>query len=248
MYNCKIIAHRGANRYAPQNTMPAFERANELGVDGFETDVHLTRDGYPVICHNYTVNETSNGMGSVSSYDLEQIRRLDFGSYFSERFRGTRLPTLDEFLTFCETADISVMNIELKSPAAKETDIVEKTIAAVHEHGLFNKLLISSFDYRLLVRCKEVDPLTKTAYLYSPDKRDTYKMVFTPVKFAKKIGADYLHPHHSYVTPAYVRAAHAEGIKVNVWTVDTTPVIKFMLRCGVDGIITDCPDKVRSLL
>lgn len=247
MTECKIIAHRGANRYAPQNTMPAFERANELGADGYETDVHLTRDGVPVICHNYTVNETSTGMGSVSSYSLEEIRRLDFGSYYSDKFKGTRLPTLEEFLTHCETADIEIMNIELKSPHARETDIVEKTIEAVKAHGLMGKLLISSFDYRLLVRCKETDPYVKTGYLYSPDKRDTYKMFLTPVTFAKKIGADYLHPVFTYVTPGYVRRAHKEGIGVNVWTVDSPAMIRRMLKCGVDGIITNCPDRAMSI-
>ena len=141
---CKVISHRGANRQAPQNTMPAFEKSLEIGVDGFETDVHLTVDGVPVICHNYTIDETSTGVGEISSMKLESLRRYDFGVKFHEKFSGTTLPTLEEFLTLCETADIEIMNIELKTPLNGDKSIVAKTIEAVKAHGLFDKLLISS--------------------------------------------------------------------------------------------------------
>ncbi len=107
----KIISHRGANRYAPQNTLPAFEKSIQLGVDGFETDVHMTRDGIPVICHNYTIEDTSNGMGSISTYTLDELKKFDFGSYFDPAFTGTRIPTLDEFLDLTAKSDIEIMNI-----------------------------------------------------------------------------------------------------------------------------------------
>ena len=122
---CKVISHRGANKQAPQNTIPAFEKSIEIGVDGFETDVHMSRDGVPVICHNYTIDETSNGIGAISDMTLEQLRSYDFGSYFHDEFRGTKLPTLDEFLILCETADIEIMNIELKTPLSGEKGIVK---------------------------------------------------------------------------------------------------------------------------
>ena len=84
MAKCKVISHRGANRVAPQNTIPAFKKSLEIGCDGFETDIHLTVDGHPVICHNYTIDETSNGSGEVKSKTLEELRSYDFGSYFSD--------------------------------------------------------------------------------------------------------------------------------------------------------------------
>ena len=86
----------------------------QLGVDGFETDIHLTKDGVPVVCHNYTINETSNGMGSIASYTFEDLRKLDFGSYYGPQFKGTKIPSLDEFLELVAQSDISVMNIEIK--------------------------------------------------------------------------------------------------------------------------------------
>lgn len=249
MTKCKVISHRGANKQAPQNTIPAFEKSLEIGVDGFENDVHLTKDGIPVVCHNYTIDETSNGKGEISSMTLEELRSYDFGSYFHDNFKGTQIPTLEEFLTLCETADIEIMNIELKTPLNGEKDIVKKTIDAVKAHNLFDKLLISSFSPELLVECKKIDPACKTGYLYSPNKKIAYqKMMFGYVKFAKEIKADYLHPHFSMVTKHYVKKLHENGIKVNVWTVDKPETATRLLKCGVDGLITDVPDVMNAII
>ncbi len=246
---CKVISHRGANREAPQNTLPAFKKSIKIGVDGFETDIHLTSDGVPVVCHNYTIDETSNGQGEIKSMTLEQLRTYDFGSYFHEKFKGTTLPTLEEFLSLCETADIEIMNIEIKPPLDGNMEIVEKTINAVKAHGLFDKLLISSFDPNVLVECKRVDPLCKTGYLYAPNKTHFYKtMLFGYVNFAKKIKADYLHPHYFAVTKLYVKRLHQNGIKVNVWTVNKPETVNKLLKMGVDGIITDVPQMVNALV
>ena len=248
MPDIKIISHRGANKYAPQNTLPAFERSLQLGVDGFETDVHMTKDGVPVICHNYTINATSNGMGSISSFDVEDLRKFDFGSYYSPQFKGTKIPLLDEFLDLVASSDIEIMNIELKSPRERETGIVEKTIEAVKAHNLFKRLLISSFDSKLLVEAKKIDSRCQTGYLYCPNHMDVPVAMINPVAAAKKIGADALHPMDIYVSPLYVKLAHKAGIKVNVWTINSENKIRKMIKYGVDGIITDCPDRVRSVM
>lgn len=248
MNDVKIIAHRGANKYAPQNTLPAFEKAIALGATGFETDVHITKDGVPVICHNYTINETSNGMGSISSYTVDELKKFDFGSYYSHRFADTRIPTLDEFLELVASSVIEVMNIELKSPREKESGIVEKTIKAVKKFGLFNRLLISSFDPKLLVEAKKIDPRCQTGFLYSPAHPETIHGHIAPIAFAKHIGVDALHPMDMYVSKLYVKAAHAAGLKVNVWTVNKDSDILKFIKAGVDGIISDCPDRVRKIV
>lgn len=246
---CKVISHRGANLEAPQNTIPAFEKSLEIGVDGFETDIHLSADGVPVVCHNYTIDETSDGKGAVKEMTLEQLRSYDFGSWFHDKFKGTKLPTLEEFLTLCETADIEIMNIEIKPPLDGNMEIVEKTISAVKEHGLFGKLLISSFSHEVLVECKKIDPACKTGFLYSPDRKIFYKkMIFNYVEFAKEIKADYLHPHYFAVTKRYVKKLHEAGVGINVWTVDKPDIAQKMLECGVDGIITNNPGMVNDLI
>lgn len=248
MSKINVISHRGANIYAPQNTMPAFRKSIEIGIDGFETDVHLTKDKKLVICHNYTIDKTSNGKGSISQMTLDELKRYDFGSYFSPKFKGTEIPTVDEFLSFIETTDISVLNIELKSPKENETAIVSETIRLVKEHGLFDKLLISSFDPKLLVEAKQIDSTCKTGFLYSPNRLLTYKMMRRPVEYAKEIGADALHPAFIYVDKEYVRKAHDAGIMVNPWTVDSARSIERMIACGVDGIITNYPDVLGGLV
>ena len=140
-----VISHRGANFFAPQNTIPAFEKSLEIGVDGFETDVHLTKDGVPVLCHNYTINATSNKKGNITDYTYAELQRFDFGNYFSPIYKGTKIPTVDEFLSLVEKSDISILNIELKSPKENTSaELVAKTIDLVKEHGLMEKLIISS--------------------------------------------------------------------------------------------------------
>lgn len=248
MNQVKIISHRGANKYAPQNTLPAFEKSILLCADGVETDVHMTKDGVPVICHNYTIDDTSNGMGSIASYTLEEIKKFDFGAYYSPEFKGTTLPTLDEFLELIASSDIEIMNIELKTPKQRESDVVAKTIEAVKAHNLFDRLLISSFSSQLLVEAKKIDSRCKTGYLYSPNSFHSPWQLINPVGFAKRIGAEALHPLELYVGPLYVKAAHSQGIKVNPWTVNNEFSIRRLIRCGVDGIITDCPDKVQAIM
>lgn len=243
--SCKVISHRGANRHAPQNTLPAFEKSIAIGVDGFETDIHVTKDGVPVVCHNYTIDETSNAIGLIAEMTLEELKCFDFGSYFKPEFKGTRIPTLDEFLTLCEGAAIDIMNIELKSPKQAESGIAAKTIEAVKAHGLFDKLLISSFDPQLLLEAKEIDPACQTGLLYSPQTFGSKKVFVVADAYAAEIKADALHPHFLSVNKKYVENAHRRGIKVNVWTVNCPCITQYLLRCGVDGIITNYPEMVK---
>ncbi len=238
----KVISHRGANKVAPQNTLPAFEKSLEIGVDGFETDVHITADGHPIICHNYEINKTSNGKGTISKMTLEQIKQYDFGSYFGKDFEGVKAPTLEEFLTLCENAEIEILNIELKPSKENDMTVVKKTIDMVKDFCLFDKLIISSFSSKMLVEAKKYDRNCRTAYLYSPDKRETYSMWYRAAEFGKEIGVSALHPHKCFVSKSYVKKAHDLGIKVNVWTPDKDSDFKRLIKCGVDGLITDCPE------
>ena len=140
------------------------------------------------------------------------------------------------------------MNIELKKPRVKESGIVEKTMKAVKSHGLFNRLLISSFDPVLLIEAKKIDPRCQTGFLYSPPHLETLHGQLFPVRYAKHIGADALHPMDIYVNKQYIKAAHAAGIKVNIWTVNSEDAMCRFIEYGADGIITDCPDRVRKVL
>lgn len=250
MKDIKVISHRGANRYAPQNTIAAFKKAVELKADGFETDVHLTKDGELVICHNYTIDETSNGKGNIADKTLAELQGYDFGGYFSPKFANEKIPTVKEFLEVVKESEIECLNIEIKSPLNNETYIVDETIKLVKESGLFDRLIISSFDPKILTRAKEIDELCKTGYLYSVNKKITYqnKMITNYVQYAKSIGADALHPQFLFVNERYVERAHDAGIMVHPWTVNSVSSIERMIKCGCDKIITDFPDVTRGLI
>ena len=252
MIDCNVISHRGANQVAPQNTIEAFEKSIEIGCDGFETDIHLTKDGIPVVCHNFTIDETSTGKGAIKDMTLEELRQYDFGSYKGDEFKGVKIPTLDEFLEVSKKMGdkMKVLDIELKSEKFGEagTELAEKTIDAVKNHGLFDKLLISSFDPSMLVVCKKIDKNCKTGILYSPDNLVSIKISARPVAFAKEIGCDALHPFAMYVTRLYVERAHRAGLQVNPWTINKELTAKHLIKLGVDGIITDDPGLMNKLL
>lgn len=252
MMDCNVISHRGANLVAPQNTLEAFRKSIEIGCDGFETDIHLTKDGIPVVCHNFTIDETSTGTGFIKDMTLEELRQFDFGKYKGPEFEGVKIPTLDEFLSLSEEMGdkMKVLNIELKSRVfgAAGTELAEKTISMVKEHGLFDKLLISSFDPAILVVCKKVDKACKTGILYSPDKKIGRRIALRPIIFAKEIGADALHPFYMLVSKGYVEKAHKAGIKVNPWTVNKEKIAKKLLNAGVDGLITDDPGLMNRII
>lgn len=246
---CKIIAHRGANKKAPQNTAPAFVAAINEGADGFETDVHLTCDGVPVICHNYTIDATSDGRGEVSSYTAAELKKFDFGAYFSEEFKGTPLPTLDEFLEIASESSCEIINIELKCP--KNNNImylVEKTLESVKKYGCLDRVIISSFSPEVLVTVKKVDSRCRTAFLYPISNPSVCRFIVYPFFMVKKIGCDIIHPASLAVTKNLVKAAHKLGIQVNVWTVNEKNTILKLLSYGVDGLITDKPLETRQIV
>jgi len=245
---CNVIAHRGANKKAPQNTMPAFITAINEGANGFETDVHLTKDYVPVICHNYTIDATSDGVGEVSSYTLDEIKKFDFGAYFSDKFKGTSLPTLDEFLDVTSKSSAEIINLELKCPRNGMRLLAEKTLESVKKFGCLDRVLISSFSPEILKIIKETDARCKTAFLYPTSQFNVCPPQINPFITVKRIGCDVIHPNALAVTERAVKIARKLGLKINVWTVNDKRTIYKLLDLGVDGIITDKPLETREII
>lgn len=243
-----VIAHRGANKLAPQNTIHAFLKAAELKSDGVETDVHVTKDGELVLCHNGTVDKTSNGRGRISDMSLSDLKRFDFGSWFGRRFKNTTIPTLDEFLQTMKDTAVSVLNIELKPQKGGRLDFVDTVIQKAKEYGLADKLFISSFDYRILDKAKSLEPCVRTGYLY-PAMGDIIKRkLFSPMNIVRKYNIDYLLPHQGYVSKKLIEKAHDAGKRVAVWTVNKLETAEKLSHWGADGVITDFPDIIKNKL
>lgn len=242
----KIIAHRGASKAAPQNTIAAFKMAREMECDGFECDVHMTKDGHVVICHNYDIDETSNGTGLIRKMTFNELRAFDFGSYFNDEFTGEKIPALEEFY---ETAKgLSVINMEIKPPIDKNLAIVGKTLEMAEECGVLDNILISSFSDEVLIESKRLYPTVHTGLLYDPNSEIIDKIFDDPFSFAKSLGCDALHPVYFYIDEDYIEEAHKNKLAVNAWTCNTKRVIEALIGLGCDGLITDVPDFARQIL
>lgn len=242
-----VISHRGANKEAPENTLPAFRRSLALGVDGFENDVHLTKDGRLVVCHDDTVNRTSNGCGLIAEHTFEELRRLDFGSWYDTAFAGTQMPSLEEFYELC--SGLKVVNVEIKHAPDGSTAAAAGVIRMAKEFGLFDRLLISSFDMDMLLACTACDPDTRTAFLYSsPENPLPEALHEDPGAFARKYHLAAFHPVVVFVTPEYLAECHSNGVMVNPWVVNQAHVLQLAKEWGCDGVITDRPELAMEVM
>ena len=151
----KIFAHRGASAYAPENTMEAFHLAAKQGADGIELDVHVTKDGEVVVTHDEKIDRVSNGSGFVKDMTLRELKRLSFHNHM-ESYVGAGIPTLREVLEFVKTTTMAV-NIELKTGLYWYPNIEEKTVALVHELGMQDRIIYSSFNHHSIAKLKEID-------------------------------------------------------------------------------------------
>ena len=236
------IAHRGASAVAPENTLAAFNCAFEMGADGIELDVTLTKDGIPVVIHDDTVDRTTDGHGPIKQMTLEEVRSLDAGAWFDERFRGIRIPTLAQVL---EAVGIrGIVNIELKSVMLK-TDGLEAVVAKVIEQaGFGDRVIISSFNPFALNRMANLSPRLPRALLYAGNLPIYLRRAWLrPIAHPSA-----LHPSYRMVTPKLIKWARSKGYAVNTWTVDDPAEMKRLVDLGVNAIITNRPDRLKQVL
>ncbi len=230
-----ILGHRGASHAAPQNTLKAFHLALEQGADGVELDVHLSRDGVPVIIHDAHVDAHTNGHGAVADLTLAELKALDAGE-------GERIPTLEEVLT--SLPNTFIVNIELKSESLIQ-GALERTVAAlVQRLGAEGRVWFSSFNPLALRRIQPLTPKVPCGLLYD----ETYpppllRRLITP--FTPHAA---LHPHHTLLSADFIQAAHARGLRVYTWTLDDPERARELARWGIDGIITNEPDTLLRAL
>ncbi|MEK4359082.1 glycerophosphodiester phosphodiesterase [Paenibacillus sp. FSL M7-1455] len=240
MGNVVNFAHRGSSKICPENTMAAFRKALEQGATGIETDVQLTKDGHMVLIHDETLNRTTTGTGWVKDHTLEELKELDAGSWFHPDFRGERLPQLDELLELAKGGGTTI-NIELKNGVVPYEGLEEKVIQRVRDYGLSGQVVISSFNHYSLLLCKQIAPEIRTGILYMEG-------LYEPWAYAGTLQADALHAYHRAVLPEFVAAAKAAGKAYHPFTVNDPDEMRRLLQAGVDGIITDYPDRLDALL
>jgi len=240
MKKVEVIAHRGASAISPENTMVAFKRAIDIGVDAIETDVQLTKDGHLVVIHDERLERTTNGIGWVKDYTLEQLRELDAGSWFSDIYAGEKIPTLDELFQLIAPTNVW-LNIEIKMGFVLYPGIEEALIKKVREYKMEKRVVISSFNHYSVAMVKRLAPDLTTAILYMEG-------LYQPWNYAKIIGATGLHPEKDVVYKEEVTAAQSCGMKVYPFTIDEKQEMIKMIESGVNGIMTNVPDRLILLL
>jgi len=236
------LGHRGAREVAPENTLASFLKAIELGADGVELDVMLSRDGQVVVIHDSSVDRTTDGTGRVNELSLAELKALDAGSWFSGEYAGERIPTLDEVMDALPSE--SVINIELKSLSPFDHKLVTSVGRIVERHGRRDRVIISSFNPLLLWRTVRLDPAYQTGLLSA----QSLPVFLRDGWLAPLVHAAALHPEYQQVSPAYVRRARLRGYHLNVWNANQIDQFRTLMDLGVDSIITDRPDRLSLLL
>jgi glycerophosphoryl diester phosphodiesterase len=231
-----VIAHRGACKYAPENTLAAIRKAIELKVDGVEIDIHLTKDKVPVLLHYSDLTEFTTSYGFVQKTTLRALKTIDIGSSISPAFRNERIPTLEEALTLLATTSL-IINIEIKPQPYWHFGIEERVVRLVRALGVANRTIFSTFSPLVLMRLRYVASDIPRALLISSGG-----FPFLRSRFFGKFGKiANLHSFKGAITPELVQGTRARGWKIWAWTVNTRSELKRMLHVGVDGIITDDP-------
>jgi glycerophosphoryl diester phosphodiesterase len=250
-----VIGHRGCAGEVPENTLPSFEAGLAAGADILESDVHLTRDGVPVLIHDDEVDRVSDGSGRVAEHTLAELKRLDAGYRFEARGpgghpfrgRGLHIPTLAEAF---EAFPAARFNLELKEDLP---GIVERSVAAVVAAGHEARTLLTSGDDALTAKLRGHLDAEGVAVARGASAGDVLAFVRSaldgtvppPGTMALQVPAGFA--GRPLVTREFVAHAHAHGLQVHVWTINEPEEMTRLLDLGVDGIVTDFPARLARL-
>jgi glycerophosphoryl diester phosphodiesterase len=235
-----VLGHRGASADAPENTLAAFRLAIAQGADGVELDVWRCGTGEVVVGHDEDMARVSGVALRVPDAPLAELRELDVGGWKGEAFRGERMPLLSEVL---EALPAAVVNVELKSRGGdlRLAGAAAKVLARARAAG---RVIVSSFDWRLLVAFRLAAPDVPVGLLFDPDH--AWKV---PLAAALRLmGPSAVHPERTLATEERVRAWAARGLAVNVWTVDDPGEARALAAMGAAGVITNLPARIRAAL
>ncbi len=236
-----VIAHRGASADFPENTIPAFSAAVDVGADLVELDYYHAKDQVPIVFHDKTLDRTTDAqkqLGTekipVSSLSLDQLQELDAGSWFADRFAGTRIPTLRDALSTIQKGSTTL--IERKDgDAATCVDLLQ-------ELNLLEQVVVQSFDWKYLRNCHQRDSRLVLGAL--GDK----ELTSDRISEAAATGARVVGWNHEDLDTAAIQRAHDQGLRVWAFTVNEEAKARQLIASGIDGLITDRPQWMRNLI
>ena len=230
----QIISHRGYSAKYPENTMIAFQRAVEFGTHGIELDVQLSKDGEVVICHDETIDRTSNGTGYIKDMTLKELKQYDFGSKFNRidaKYEFQEIPTLKEYFEYIKDFDVFT-NVELKTNMFKYEGIQEKVWDLIKEFEMEERTIISSFNHHSILEMKEIARSIKCGFL-------TMCGLLNPGSYTKQYSVECYHPFFVSLTEEDIKNCQSENIEINTYTVNEEIHIRRLIETNITNIITD---------
>ena len=230
-----IFGHRGASKYAPENTLSAFQTAFDQGALAIELDVMLSADEKLIIIHDTTIDRTTNCSGKVNELTLDALKKLDAGSKFSTKYKGEKIPTLEE--VFDLTGGRFLVNIELKNYHSPGDCLVEKVIDLVIKRNLNDSVIFSSFLPGNIIKVRKRLPNAPAALLTFGGMIG--KLEILPL--FRFLSPHFIHPDYQLIDEKFIQMEHAHHRRVNVWTVDEIADLQRFINGEVDGIITNDP-------
>ncbi|MDP9801296.1 glycerophosphoryl diester phosphodiesterase [Arcanobacterium wilhelmae] len=237
-----VIGHRGLSALAPENTLAAFNAALDNGVNWIETDVDVLADGTPILIHDSTLDRTTNRTGRYDPLTAAELN-ADAGAWFAPEFAGEGVPTLAQLIDLMNERGLNA-NFELKSNEAGKAStlaLVEAVARELERLEPGREVIVSSFNHLLLYLFTQRAPQWAIGLLYevaiNPDWRST----------AEIVGARYIHPDHTLLTPENIAQFHAAGLGVNAWTVNDRMRANQLINWGVDGLISNVPHELADL-
>lgn len=234
-----VWAHRGASAYAPENTLEAFRLAADMGADGVELDIQLTKDGQIVVIHDETIDRTSSGTGWVKDMTLEELRRFSYNKTFPDK--PADIPTMREVFELLAPTGLTI-NIEIKTGVVFYERIEEKILALTKEMRMEERVCYSSFNHYTVTKIHELDSQAQVGFLYADGPIDM-------PSYGVRHGVNALHPAlYNLQYDGFVEECRAKGLRLNVWTVNEKEHIRLCRDMGIDAIITNYPDVARAIV
>lgn len=239
-----LFGHRGCSKVAPENTIASFQKLLDNNIPGVELDVQLCKSGEIVVCHDLNLKRTTGYDALVSETDFEIIRQLDAGSWFDKSFFGEKIPTLDEVFRLMGTK--VYYDIEIKHKRRRHGELEKQLTAKVNQLNYNNRVIISSFNPIAILGIRKADPLLNTAIIYSNNKNLSWYLRNGWGQYICK--PNILKPTRHKVNPfsMYVNKK-IRGYPVVTWTEDDPAKVQQYIDFGIDGIITNFPEKMIGL-
>jgi glycerophosphoryl diester phosphodiesterase len=239
--NLLIAAHRGASGTVPENTMPAFSMALEEGANMIETDLHMTSDGYFVAYHDMNHFKKNKNFDPKNPDTLENLMKLDAGTWFDIKFSGLKIPLLNEILEFASGR--LYLNLEIKSELRKlNTEHLEKLISIIFDYGFEKYLMFSSFDNNYLRKIKEIETSIPTAIINKPWRKDL------PSNLTADAFSDAYICSINTLNNAILNDASENDIFLAVYGVDKEKHLKKAMQFGIQALGTNYPGKIINLI